>query len=309
VVDGQQATSGQGSESAATGFGSVSDASLPQLPISRNQLRKLGGRLARQSEPSDADLALLLSVLEVYDEVLGRAKIRVDVIIADAGPRLGLALTPPTGRLKTTGTLIEKLRREPSLSLGDIQDVAGIRVVGNMTYRDQERVCELLQAGFGGESKPPRRRDRRVEPSSGYRAVHIMVYPFGLPVEIQVRTQGQQRWANVYERLADVWGRQIRYGEEPNDADAEVAEGVTRREIVRWLHDLSDRLDEVERSRVIQLDLEREADDLEAQAPQDEGALQAVKQKLADERDRYEREHAELSRVLQALNQSAEQIR
>src|SRR2546426_4554058 len=39
----------------------------------------------------------------------------------------------------------------------------------------------------------------------------------GQRVEIQVRTERQNRWAQIVERLADKWGRQIRYGGDPTD--------------------------------------------------------------------------------------------
>jgi ppGpp synthetase/RelA/SpoT-type nucleotidyltranferase len=33
--------------------------------------------------------------------------------------------------------------------------------------------------------------DRRAEPMHGYRAVHVIVFPDGAPIEIQVRTAWQ----------------------------------------------------------------------------------------------------------------------
>jgi len=51
----------------------------------------------------------------------------------------------------------------------------------------------------------------------GYRAVHVVVYIGGLPVEIQVRTKAQDQWANAFEKFADVVGRGIRYGESPDE--------------------------------------------------------------------------------------------
>jgi hypothetical protein len=43
-------------------------------------------------------------------------------------------------------------------------------------------------------------------------------------------------------RLADRWGRGIRYGDLPNDPDAHVVRGFTRREIVEQLMEQSERL-------------------------------------------------------------------
>jgi len=49
----------------------------------------------------------------------------------------------------------------------------------------------------------------------GYRAVHVVVFPEALSVEIQVRTARQHEWAELFEKLADLVGRGIRYGEPP----------------------------------------------------------------------------------------------
>ena len=61
----------------------------------------------------------------------------------------------------------------------------------------------------------PRIVDRRVSPSYGYRAVHVIVCLDGVTIEIQVRTLMQHVWADLMERLADRLGRQIRYGQPP----------------------------------------------------------------------------------------------
>jgi ppGpp synthetase/RelA/SpoT-type nucleotidyltranferase len=55
--------------------------------------------------------------------------------------------------------------------------------------------------------------DRRLKPVQGYRAVHIVAFPDGFPIEVQVRTRLQHDWAELFEKLADVLGRGIRYGE------------------------------------------------------------------------------------------------
>jgi hypothetical protein len=58
--------------------------------------------------------------------------------------------------------------------------------------------------------------DRRAEPVNGYRAVHVIVFPESVPIEIQIRTELQHEWAELFEKLADLVGRDIRYGEPPN---------------------------------------------------------------------------------------------
>ena len=175
------------------------------LPISKTQLDKLGDRLRDTSEPAASDLDLLQSVLNTYGEALQL----VDALLREQGFH-------PTGRLKVTSTIIEKLRRDQRSSLKTIQDLAGARVVLDTDLDGQDRTvhdfCRLLERrGFGSSVI-----DRRADPRSGYRAVHVVAKVDRVPVEVQFRTELQHLWAQVFERLADLWGRQIRYEGEPS---------------------------------------------------------------------------------------------
>lgn len=61
--------------------------------------------------------------------------------------------------------------------------------------------------------------DRRLAPTQGYRAVHVVVCVDQLPVEVQVRTAWQHQWAESFEKIADRLGRGIRYSSvvDPDD--------------------------------------------------------------------------------------------
>jgi ppGpp synthetase/RelA/SpoT-type nucleotidyltranferase len=179
----------------------------PTIEWTKSQIARLGKNLLASDPPSDAYLQQLQSLLQLYDEALETATSRIQ-------DNLG---TQPTSRLKTTGTLIEKLKKSGGRSLPNIQDVAGTRIVLDGTLGDQTELSESLRSLFADGSKPPRIMDRREEPMYGYRAVHVVVYVGGLPVEIQVRTKVQDQWANAFEKFADVVGRGIRYGEEPDE--------------------------------------------------------------------------------------------
>ncbi len=89
----------------------------------------------------------------------------------------------------------------------------------------------------------PKVKDRRSKPMHGYRAVHLVVQVDDLPIEVQVRTRMQDRWAQITEGLADKWGRQIRYGGVPDDPErvtlASQGTPITRREIWQAVQTLS----------------------------------------------------------------------
>lgn len=84
-----------------------------------------------------------------------------------------------------------------------------------MDRDEQDDLVRRIVSLFDDEVRPPKVVDRRYQPSYGYRAVHLIVFPASVPVEIQVRTRLQHEWANLFEKLADRIGRGIRYGEEP----------------------------------------------------------------------------------------------
>lgn len=91
-----------------------------------------------------------------------------------------------------------------------MQDIAGCRVeVDNIA--EQDRVMADLVAKFPDALV----QDRRLKPSHGYRAVHLVVDIHGCFVEIQVRTSLQHGWASAVERLTDTIEGDIKYGGGP----------------------------------------------------------------------------------------------
>jgi ppGpp synthetase/RelA/SpoT-type nucleotidyltranferase len=197
---------------------------------------KLGKRLAADDVVSDEDLDLLLEVLTSYQAALDETQTRLR--------HLGYS---PTSRTKTTSVLIDKLRREHS-SLKSVQDIAGTRII--CSDRDeQDEIVEAVLRCFADGFRPPKVKDRRTEPSHGYRAVHLVVTVQDLPVEIQIRTQSQDLWAQIVESLGDRWGRQIRYGEPPLEPDRPLDAKIkaTRRDLWDLVVSLSERTDAVER--------------------------------------------------------------
>ena len=178
---------------------------IVELPLSRSQIEKLGSRLVSSAEVDDDDLAQLHRLLTTYGEALRETTDRV---------RSTLNLNP-TSRVKNTGTILEKLERYGGSWLKSIQDLAGMRIVDDFDRAGQDEIVARLAALFANETRVPKIVDRRADPVRGYRAVHVIVFPDGIPVEIQVRTRRQHEWAELFEKLADRIGRGIRYGEPP----------------------------------------------------------------------------------------------
>lgn len=190
------------------------------LPASREQIKKLGERLASGDHVSDDDLRLLEELVACHMQALEVGRPRLDGLAEAVGtPALHI-----THRAKTTQTIIEKLRREHEMSLARMQDLAGIRVVAGVSFEQQDALAAEVARRFPADPREPKLVDRRARPSYGYRAVHVIVSLDGVSVEVQVRTYLQHVWADLMERLADRLGRQIRYGQPPTPP-----EGMTQR--------------------------------------------------------------------------------
>ena len=170
------------------------------MKISNTKIDRLGDRL-RSGDIADEDLQLLndyrLSFAPAYRTVVETLQNALKL--------------EPTGRpAKSTNSISDKLRRE-SLRLRQMQDIAGCRVVVGDVVREDEVVGCLIEA-FAETSV----MDRRKTPSHGYRAVHVIVRHGGMPVEVQVRTELQHRWAQLSEKLSDVIDPSIKYGGGPD---------------------------------------------------------------------------------------------
>jgi hypothetical protein len=199
------------------------------VTMSNRKTRALSERLRSAESPNPADVALLGELLIEFNGAMGEVQSR----LADIG-------LPAVTRLKTTGTIIDKLKRAPHLHLGNIRDLAGARIVQRMTLDEQDNMAQAV-LDLWPDTPPP--IDRRANPSFGYRAVHVVPRVGGCQVEVQLRTLYQDTWAQVMESFGDWWGRAIRYGGEPDDPDTLVGTGpLTRRAMVHWWLEISDPL-------------------------------------------------------------------
>jgi ppGpp synthetase/RelA/SpoT-type nucleotidyltranferase len=199
---------------------------------------RLGERLRSADGVASEDLEMLQRLRREYDEALVQAR----TTIVDAVPSLS-----PTSRLKTVQTLVGKLQREEKMALSRVQDIAGLRVVRKMSLAEQDDLTSTIVSAFPDAKVV----DRRAKPSFGYRAVHVVVKVDGRPVEIQLRTHLQDRWAQIVERMADHWGRNIRYGAEPDEPTSLVAR-YSRAEVVEMARRLSPLIDQCEKSESMQ---------------------------------------------------------
>lgn len=120
------------------------DTMLPAVPLpaSREQIRKLGERLAAGDPVSDDDLGTLEELVACHMAVLELARPRLDGV----AETVGIEPVHITHRPKTTTTIIEKLRRQRDMNLARMQDLAGIRVVGTFSLAEQDQLAAEVAA-------------------------------------------------------------------------------------------------------------------------------------------------------------------
>ncbi len=174
--------------------------------MTKSQINKLGEKLRKAFELDAESLLRLQQVRASYDGPMSAAQTLLRELGFEA-----------TSRLKTTNTIIEKLRRERT-RLAEMQDIGGLRIVSEVDLTKQDEIVKKIVDAF------PLTRviDRRRRPTHGYRAVHVIATLDERLIEIQVRTQLQDLWAQAMERLADEAGREIRYGGAPQKRGEDV---------------------------------------------------------------------------------------
>jgi putative GTP pyrophosphokinase len=174
-----------------------------------SQLNKLGERL-RKGQASSDDIRALNDFRESFRAAFERVVGELE--------SLGLAVG---GRAaKTMGSIVAKLAREKT-RLSTMQDIAGCRVeVANRIEQDSvvKKIVQLFP-----NSKID---DRRARPSHHYRAMHVIVEIDGYPVEVQIRTTLQNKWAQLAEALSDRFLPEIKYGGGPPEVQ-EVLEAAS----------------------------------------------------------------------------------
>ena len=170
--------------------------------VSRSQVRRAGERLRRDEPPTEADRQIYSDYRDTFAEPLREVAETIGSFAGDA---------PLHSRLKRFETVVEKLRRRTN-DLSRLEDIAGCRVI-LPTMVEQHQTRNRIRESWD----IVRERDYQTTPRDGYRALHIVVRAKDRPVEVQVRTEMEDLWANASEALASRLDPEIKYGGGPPD--------------------------------------------------------------------------------------------
>ena len=205
--------------------------------LTGGEIRRLGERL-RASVDAQAVTKLALFRQQYTPALLDALDVLLGLCAGSTGSL--------SARIKNSATIIDKLRREPQMDLRNMQDIAGIRLVVSGGRDAQDVATSALQQA--GVFEQLRVIDRRTHPSSGYRAVHVFGKFQSRKMELQVRTQLQHDWAQFFERLADLYGRRIRYGAPPTPGPGASIRGVelSREDVIEEAKELAQAIADAE---------------------------------------------------------------
>jgi len=179
-------------------------------PISGAQLTRLGERI-RNGREEPGDDVLLADYLLSFGPFARNTLDRAMVALFDARDTIDPETTAVAERtLKSPRSIAEKLARQPGLRLDQMQDIVGCRIVTH-SPSVQDDIVDVLRQRFVDSDI----RDRRRQPSHGYRAIHLIVRQGRLRYEIQIRSILQHAWATLVERLIEQFTIEVKYGGGP----------------------------------------------------------------------------------------------
>ena len=189
------------------------------LPYSKGQIDRAGRTLRRaltgdEPRPSVGEVAEATAVAEAFRQAHRDPMLKARLDLRSCIEAEGLAEAELSQRLKRMPTVVDKLRRLPTMRLSNLHDLGGCRAV-LATQAEVARVRERFMINSrmrnGVEDTV---RDYVAGPrDSGYRAVHLWTRYRGWRVEVQLRTQLQHAWAAGVENLTALTGVDYKNGE------------------------------------------------------------------------------------------------
>ncbi len=128
-------------------------------------------------------------------------------------------------RLKRSESIIQKLIREPKMTLDQMHDIGGLRAV-LPKVADVEELCKSYKNSKRLTHTLFNEYDYVTEPkTTGYRGIHL-VYKYvgartktydGLRIELQIRTRLQHAWATAVETMGLFLNSSLKASEGPGD--------------------------------------------------------------------------------------------
>tara|TARA_R100000306_G_C4327488_1_gene118443 strand:- start:21 stop:719 length:699 start_codon:yes stop_codon:yes gene_type:complete len=186
-----------------------------QLPHTTSQVNKAGKVVRYWVERRETDPEKLRHAITVIQDF--RAAHAYPLTKASMGLRSMVkseGVEPQVSqRLKRLPTILNKLTREPTMSLANMQDIGGCRAV-LPTIDDVYAVAHRRAM----RKRTVYTRDYIADPAeSGYRGLHVIVDYDDRRIEAQLRTPAQHDWAVTVEKLGGRIAEDLKSGRGPEE--------------------------------------------------------------------------------------------
>ena len=196
------------------------------LPYSKGRIDRAGKVLSRtligaEPLPSTDELAEAKAVAEAFRKAHRAPMVSARMSLQSCIGSEGLEVVELTQRLKRMPTVVDKLRRLPTMKLSSMQDIGGCRAVfatQAAVARVQERFMANSARRNGADDTV---RDYVARPrDSGYRACHLWTRYGDRRVEVQLRTRVQHGWAKLVEDITALTGTDYKSGDGAHEVHA-----------------------------------------------------------------------------------------
>jgi len=171
------------------------------------------------TEFTSDELQAAIDVVEEFRAYHARPLGRVNAGLRYYIKQAGMRQPDVTQRLKRFSTIVHKLRREPTMALSKMEDIAGVRAI-LQNQQQADHVCTALMKARKWTIRRIRNYTEGGDPgpkADGYRALHVVVEKDGCYVEIQLRTPWQDRWAQSVEQDTRRLREELKFGSGPDD--------------------------------------------------------------------------------------------
>ena len=176
------------------------------MKYSRNKINSVGQVIATES----SDILRYAEAITIVEDWRKTHLFPLGILVTEVSRVLlenGIVPAFSSRRLKRMTSIIEKLKHNPGMGLGGVQDIGGARFVFESIESLLKAKNVLEAASLNGFVKVRDTYDYVSKPKeSGYRSIHF-VYKYqsenpeydGLSVELQIRTKLQHDWATAVE--------------------------------------------------------------------------------------------------------------
>lgn len=176
------------------------------MRYSRNEINRQGETLLKSS--CDEEIKIASDKINQWrtDHILPLESLKEKIVNILTESKLNIVLV--SNRIKRLRSIIYKIDINPSMGLGGMNDIGGIRVVFN-DIEDVERAFDLLKCSMGPFIFDNKVNNYILNPKdSGYRSIHLIyklksndyIYD-NLKFELQIRTKLQHAWATALETV------------------------------------------------------------------------------------------------------------